>query len=94
MEKFAALKAYPNVLDVSKEIDLAIIAVPASSNPKAFEDCSKKGVKFIVIHAAGFGEMGSNGKKIEEKMMQAARKGGSRIIGPKCMGTYCPKNRT
>ena len=85
------LKAYPNVLDVSKEIDLAIIAVPASSNPKAVEDCSKKGVKFIVIHAAGFGEMGSEGKEIEEKMVQVARKGGSRIIGPNCMGIYCPK---
>jgi len=83
------------VLDVSKEIDLAIIAVPASATPKAVEDCSKKGVKFIVIHAAGFGEMDSKGKMIEERarMMQAARRGGSRIIGPNCMGIYCQKNR-
>lgn len=85
------LKAYPNVLDVSKEIDLAIIAVPAPATRKVVEDCSKKGVKFIVVHAAGFGEMGSEGKEIEEKMVQVARKGGSRIIGPNCMGIYCQK---
>ncbi|MDH5664277.1 MAG: CoA-binding protein, partial [Candidatus Bathyarchaeota archaeon] len=85
------LKVYPSVLDIPKELDLAIIAIPASATPKAVEDCSKKGVKFIVVHAAGFGEMGFEGKKIEEKMMQVAGRGGSRIIGPNCMGIYCPE---
>jgi len=85
------LKVYPSVLDVPKKIDLAIIAIPSSVTPKAVEDCSKKGVKFIVVHAAGFGEMGSEGKKIEDQMMQTARRGGSRIIGPNCMGIYCPE---
>jgi len=84
-------KVYPSVLDVPEEIDLAIIAIPASATPKAVEDCSKKGVKFIVVHAAGFGETGSEGKGIEEKMAQTARRGGSRIIGPNCMGIYCPE---
>jgi len=84
-------KAYPSVLDVPKKIDLAIIAIPASDTPKAVEDCSKKGVKFIVVHAAGFGEMGIEGKEMEEKMMQTARRRGSRIIGPNCMGIYCPE---
>jgi len=85
------LKVYPSVLDVPKEIDLAIIAIPASVTPKAIEDCSKKGAKFIVVHAAGFGEMSAEGKEIEEKMTQTARKKGSRIIGPNCMGIYCPE---
>jgi len=85
------LKAYPSVLDIPKEIDLAIITIPSSAIPKAVEDCSKKGVKFIVVHAAGFGEMGVEGKEIEEKMTQTARREGSRIIGPNCMGIYCPE---
>jgi len=85
------LKVYPSVLDVPKKIDLAIIAIPASVTPKAVEDCSKKGAKFIVVHAAGFGEMSAEGKEMEEKMTQTARKKGSRIIGPNCMGIYCPE---
>jgi len=85
------LKVYPSVLDIPKEIDLAIITIPSSAIPKAVEDCSKKGVKFIVVHAAGFGEMGVEGKEIEEKMTQTARREGSRIIGPNCMGIYCPE---
>ena len=86
-------KAYPSVLDIPKEIDLAIITIPSSATPKAVEDCSKKEVKFIVVHAAGFGEIGVEGKEIEEKMTQTARRGGPRIIGPNCMGIYCPEAR-
>jgi len=85
------LKSYPSVLDVPEEIDLAIIAIPASATPKAVEDCSKKGAKFIVVHAAGFGELGAEGKELEEEMTQTARKRGSRIIGPNCMGIFSPE---
>jgi len=84
-------KAYPSVLDIPKEIDLAIVTIPSSATPKAVEDCAKKGAKFIVVHAAGFGEMGDKGKEMEEEMTKTARRGGSRIIGPNCMGIYCPE---
>jgi acyl-CoA synthetase (NDP forming) len=84
-------KAYPSVLDIPEEIDLAIIAIPAHATPKVVEECSKKGVKFVVIHAAGFGELGDDGKRIEAEMVKTARRGGTRIIGPNCMGLYCPE---
>lgn len=84
-------KAYPSVLDIPEEIDLAIIAIPAHATPKAVEECSKKGVKFVVIHAAGFGELGDDGKKIEAEMVRTATGRGTRIIGPNCMGLYCPE---
>jgi acyl-CoA synthetase (NDP forming) len=85
------LKVYSSVLEIPKEIDLAIIAIPSSATPEAVQNCSKKGVKFIVIHAAGFGETGDEGRKVEEEMIKTARRGGSRIIGPNCMGIYCPE---
>jgi acyl-CoA synthetase (NDP forming) len=87
------LKVYPSVLDIPKEIDLAILTIPSSATPKAVEDCSKKKVKFIVIHAAGFGEIGGRGTEMQEEMTRTARRGGSRIIGPNCMGIYCPEAR-
>ncbi|MGQ9641317.1 MAG: acetate--CoA ligase family protein [Candidatus Bathycorpusculaceae bacterium] len=84
-------KAYPSVLDIPDEIDLAIIAIPAYATPKAVEECAKKGVKFVVIHSAGFGEIGDDGKRIEKEMVQTARKEGTRVVGPNCMGLYCPE---
>jgi acyl-CoA synthetase (NDP forming) len=89
--KIRGFKAYKSVLDIPEEIDLAIIAIPAYATLKAVEECSRKGVKFVVVHSAGFGELGEDGKRIEEEMVQIARKGGTRIVGPNCMGLYCPE---
>ena len=65
-EEIKGFKAYASVLDIPEEIDLAITAIPASATPKAVEDCSKKGVKFILIHASGFGETDLEGIEIEK----------------------------
>ncbi|MDH5816050.1 MAG: CoA-binding protein [Candidatus Nezhaarchaeota archaeon] len=83
-------KVYKSVLDIPEEIDLAILAVPAHITLKVVDDCSKKGVKFVIVHAAGFGETGEEGKRMEEEMVRIARERGMRIVGPNCMGVYCP----
>jgi len=85
------LKAYPSVLDVPERVDLAIVAIPAPSVPKAIDDCAEKGVGFAVIHSVGLGEVGLEGKDLESKVLQAAKTGGVRIVGPNCMGICCPE---
>ena len=84
-------RCYPSILDVPGEVDLAIVAVPAGVVPQVMAECSQKGVKFAVVHSAGFAELGSKGKELQEKMLKSARQGGIRIIGPNCMGFYCPE---
>ncbi|MBI4765066.1 MAG: CoA-binding protein [Deltaproteobacteria bacterium] len=37
------LKAYPSVLDVKEDIDLAVITVPAALVPRSMKECVKKG---------------------------------------------------
>lgn len=83
-------KGYRTVMDVAEEIDLAIIAVPARVVPPVMADCSRKGVKFAIVHSAGFSELGAEGKELEKEMLRSARQGGTRIIGPNCMGLYSP----
>lgn len=85
-----SLKVYKSVLDIPEEIDLAVLAIPAHATPRAIEDCSKKRVKFVIVHAAGFGEVSEEGKRVEEEMVRTARKQGTRIVGPNCMGIYRP----
>ncbi len=84
-------RCYPSILDIPGEVDLAIVAVPAGVVPQVMAECSQKGVKFAVVHSAGFAELGSKGKELQEKMLKSARQGGIRIIGPNCMGFYCPE---
>jgi len=86
-----SLKSYPSILDVPGKIDFAVIAIPASGVPQAMAECAQKGVRFAVVHSVGFSEMGAEGKKLENKMVEAARGGGVRIVGPNCMGIFSPK---
>jgi acyl-CoA synthetase (NDP forming) len=86
-----SLKSYPSVLDVPGEIDLAIIAVPAQGVPPVMTECARKGVKFAVVHSVGFSELGAEGRALERQMVENARSGGVRIVGPNCMGIFSPK---
>lgn len=80
------LKAYPRVTDCTGDVDLAIVVVPANVVPSVMKDCADKGVKGAVIITSGFAEAGAEGKKIENEVLEIARKGGVRFIGPNCMG--------
>jgi len=85
------LASYPRVTDIPVDIDLAFVAVPATLVPQVIDDCSQHGVKIVVVHSAGFSELGTEGKKLEEEMLRSAGQGSARIIGPNCMGFYCPE---
>jgi acetyl coenzyme A synthetase (ADP forming)-like protein len=84
------LKTQPSVLAVKDDIDLAIIAVPAEFVPKVMTECAKKKVKGAIVISSGFGETGEKGKLLEEEVLQIARKGGMRLIGPNTLGYKDP----
>ena len=50
------------------------------------EECGQKGTKGAVVISAGFKELGAEGVKREEAVLQAARRFGIRLIGPNCLG--------
>ncbi|MGD8284006.1 MAG: CoA-binding protein, partial [Desulfobacterales bacterium] len=79
-------KCYHNVSDIEDPVDIALIATPAQSLPNVLEDCGRKGVKGAVVLAAGFGETGPAGKKLEKNMLSIAKKHAIRLIGPNTSG--------
>ena len=87
------LRAYRNIKDIPDPVDMAIILTPTEAALTAVKDCVKKGVRTIVITTSGFGEAGEKGKKIQQEMARIAREGGARIIGPNCIGIYCPSSK-
>jgi len=85
------LKAYPTVRDIPGPVDYAIFNVRARFVPQAMEDCAAKGVKAAHVFSAGFSEVDKvEAKEMEARVGDIARRGGVRIIGPNCMGIYCP----
>lgn len=93
--KIHGLKVYRSLRDVPDDnIDYVISTVPAKAAPGLVEECSSKGVKAIHFCTAGFSETGEDeGGKLEAELVKLSRKTGIRIIGPNCMGIYCPESR-
>lgn len=79
---------YPDILSVPGEVDLAILAIAPKYILPIMEQCVEKGVKCAIVVSTGFGETGPEGKELERKMLEIARKGNMRVQGPNCMGTY------
>ena len=84
-------ETYPSLLEVPGPVDHVVVAVPAKIVPSVIEDCVKKGVRSAVMFTSGFREWeGEKGAAKEAEIVEIARKGGLRLIGPNCMGFYCP----
>jgi len=78
------LKAYPRVDLIPKDLDVAVIATPASTVLEIMESCARKRVKGVVIISSGFSEEGNTA--LEEKMLRIAKEAGIRIVGPNTTG--------
>ena len=86
VEEIGGLKCYPDLAAIGKSPDLAIIILPAKIVPAIMKQCAKAGVKAVIIITAGFKEVGEQGRALENEVLNIARQGGIRVIGPNCLG--------
>jgi acetate---CoA ligase (ADP-forming) subunit alpha len=85
------LRVYPSLCDVPGPLDYVVSCVPAQYTPDLLEDCRVAGVKVVQLYTAGFAETGQGeGIGLQEHLLEIVRKGHMRLIGPNCMGVYCP----
>jgi acetyltransferase len=84
------IKAYPSVSEVPELVDLAVIASPAPTVPGIIRECVECGVRGAIIISAGFRETGAEGAELERQVLEEARRGRMRIIGPNCLGVMNP----
>src|SRR5512136_2218870 len=84
------IKAYPNIAAVPEQVDLAVFCTPAPSIPNLIKECVDMGVPGAIVISAGFKEIGPEGAALEAQIMEHARKGNMRIIGPNCLGLMNP----
>jgi len=84
VDEVLGIKCYPSLKEVPYEIDLAVIAVPASIVPRVLEDCAERRVKAAAIVSSGFKEVGN--VEAERNLLEIAKKGGVRILGPNIVG--------
>nr|WP_201762119.1 acetate--CoA ligase family protein [Nonomuraea sp. K271] len=71
------------------KVDYALVAVPAERCADVVRQA--RGIPFVQVMSGGFGEAGRH--ELERDLVEAARAAGTRLLGPNCMGVYCPRGR-
>lgn len=84
-------KVYPDLESVPEPVDLAICTIPARAALETLTRAVKKGIPFVHFFTSGFSEKGD--RALEEALMEVARSGGTRIVGPNCLGVHCTASR-
>jgi acetyl coenzyme A synthetase (ADP forming)-like protein len=78
--------AYASVEEIPGVVDVACIVIRAKDVFNAVKSCAAKSVKFCIIIASGFSEIGNSAE--EKKIVELAREHGMRILGPNVFGIY------
>jgi acetyl coenzyme A synthetase (ADP forming)-like protein len=82
----AGRRAYASVREAPAGIDLAVVAVPSDRVLAVVDDCAAAGVRALVVITAGYAEVGSEGRKRQQELVDRVRGYGMRMVGPNCMG--------
>ncbi|MGP6191847.1 MAG: bifunctional acetate--CoA ligase family protein/GNAT family N-acetyltransferase [Vulcanimicrobiaceae bacterium] len=89
-ERVLGLPSFPTVEAVPGPVDLAVIATPAQTVPDVISQCAAKGVKGAILLSSGFKESGPAGTALARQVLERAREGKLRVLGPNSLGVICP----
>jgi acyl-CoA synthetase (NDP forming) len=84
------LPLYQKISALPEAVDLTFLFVPAKALPSMVRECREKGVRSIVAFAGGFSETGTEEGKALDAELKAQFDGSFRMVGPNCLGLYCP----
>jgi acetyltransferase len=84
------IKAYASLSELPEVVDLIVVVPPSPSVPAIIKEAVDLGIKSAIIISAGFKETGPEGVELERQILEHARRGNMRIIGPNCLGVMNP----
>lgn len=82
------IKAYPDIASLPEKPDLAVILLPVNFVLDTLEQLGESGIKNVIVISAGFKEVGGEGIKREEKLIELGKRYGMNMVGPNCMGIF------
>ena len=84
------LEVHPSIASLPEAVDLAFLFVPAPALPAVVRECREKGVRAIIAFTSGFSETGTEAGRALEAELVKEFDGSFRMVGPNCLGVYCP----
>lgn len=85
-------KVFKTVLETPKNPELVILAIKSEFVNEALETLGRACIKNVIIISAGFSEIGTDGKNLQDQIVKTAREYGINIIGPNCLGVISTKS--
>jgi len=87
-KEIAGLKSFAAIAELPRDVDLAVITLPAPRVPEALQECLRHGIRGAVVISAGFAEAGPEGEKLQEELRRIASEANIPLVGPNCMGLW------
>jgi len=90
-DKVCGVPCYRTIRDIAGPVDHVISCVPHHQVLSLVEDCAFKAVRCLHLYTARLAEtLLEDRLDLQSQIVQRARGAGIRVIGPNCMGLYCP----
>ena len=78
------IPCYRSIADLPVTPDAAFVAAPPAGSIEVIRELSQAGAGGAVCYASGFGELGGEGGKLQQELIEAA--GDMPVVGPNCHG--------
>jgi acetyltransferase len=91
--KYRSVRGVPcfaSIAELPQPVDLVVVATPAAGVPAIIEQSGARGIPAAVVISAGFAETGPEGARLEQTLLENARRHKVRVIGPNCLGLMRP----
>jgi len=91
--ELSGVPCYPSLDAAPEPIDLVLALVPAAQTVDAVYAAAAVGAAAVVVFASGFAEIGPAGAALQQRLAEAARQTGVRVLGPNCQGIFYAPSR-
>ena len=86
------LRCYPSIKEIAETIDVAIVALPVTAIESGFSMLRDKGIDRLIVISSGFAEAGEEGRRLQDRLTEQAKRHGIRVIGPNALGVFNAEN--
>ena len=92
-EKAFNCAGYSKITDIPGYVDHVVVCIPCKHVPSIIQECVEKSANSVAVFSSGFSESGTvEGSLLEEEIVKIVQNSHLRVIGPNCMGIYCPSS--
>lgn len=86
VREIAGLQTVKSIASVNESVDLAVVSTPRETVPRIIRECAQKGIRAVIVTNQGFVEADSKGGELQKQIVEEARRGDLRVMGPNTLG--------